>query len=456
MNRKNIAVILAGGKGERFDSTLPKQFAKVAGKSVIEHTIDIFEKHEKIDEIVIVMNKDFINKMEEIILKNHWTKLKKVLQGGKERYDSSLVAIKAYDGEFVNLIFHDAVRPLLERRIISEVIESLNIYDAVDVAIPATDTIIKINTDNMCIDNIPLRKQMYQGQTPQGFKSEVIKKAYEIALQDPNFVTTDDCGVIKKYMPEKAVFVVNGSPKNIKLTRIEDLHFADKLYQLNSNEVMKHLKYEDLEDKVLIVFGGNSGIGKAIVDIARENKAKVYSFSRSTTNTDIGNFSNVLHAFEDVLAKENKINYVINSAAVLRKEAFHTMQIDDIYDMIDINYKGMVNVSYCAYEHLKKSQGQLLHFTSSSYTLGRPFYSLYSSSKAAVVNFVQALSQEWGSANIRVNCINPERTLTEMRVKNFGKEDPKTLLTAEDVARASITTLLSPCTGQVIDVRIKK
>ena len=90
------------------------------------------------------------------------------------------------------------------------------------------------------------------------------------------------------------------------------------------------------------------------------------------------------------------------------------------------------------------------------YTLGRPFYSLYSSSKAAVVNFVQALSQEWSDAGIRVNCINPERTLTEMRVKNFGMEDPKTLLTAKEVAEASIATLLSDYSGQVIDVRIKK
>lgn len=456
MKRKNIAVILAGGKGERFDSSLPKQFAKLAGKSVIEHTIDIFENHEKIDEIAIVMNKDFINKMEEIILKNNWKKLKKVLQGGKERYHSSLAAINAYDGEFVNLIFHDAVRPLLSRRIISEVIEALENYDAVDVAIPATDTIIKVNTDNMYIENIPQRKQMFQGQTPQAFKSEIIKKAYEIALQDPNFVTTDDCGVVKKYMPEKAVFVVNGSPKNIKLTRIEDLYFADKLYQLNSNEVMKHAKYDDLENKVIVVFGGNSGIGESIVDIARENKARVYSFSRSTTGTDISKISDVQKALANVKNKETQIDYIINSAALLRKEAFHSMRIEDMYEMIDINYKGMINISYCAYEYLKESRGQLLHFTSSSYTLGRPFYSLYSSSKAAVVNFVQALAQEWSGCNIRVNCINPERTLTQMRVKNFGKEDPKTLLSANDVARASITTLLSPCSGQVIDIRIKK
>ena len=116
----------------------------------------------------------------------------------------------------------------------------------------------------------------------------------------------------------------------------------------------------------------------------------------------------------------------------------------------------MIYVSKCAYPYLRESNGQLLHFTSSSYTLGRPFYSLYSSSKAAIVNFVQALAQEWSEVGIRVNCINPERTLTEMRIKNFGIEDPKTLLSAKEVAEASIATLLSKYSGQVIDVRIQK
>ena len=81
---------------------------------------------------------------------------------------------------------------------------------------------------------------------------------------------------------------------------------------------------------------------------------------------------------------------------------------------------------------------------------------MYSSSKAAIVNFVQALAQEWSEVGIRVNCINPERTLTEMRIKNFGIEDPKTLLSAKEVAEASIATLLSKYSGQVIDVRIQK
>ena len=99
---------------------------------------------------------------------------------------------------------------------------------------------------------------------------------------------------------------------------------------------------------------------------------------------------------------------------------------------------------------------KLLFYTSSSYTRGRAFYSLYSSTKAAVVNFVQAIAQEWEASGVKVNCINPERTKTPMRERNFGVEDASTLLTAETVAKESLKTLLSDFTGQVIDVKLNK
>ena len=83
-------------------------------------------------------------------------------------------------------------------------------------------------------------------------------------------------------------------------------------------------------------------------------------------------------------------------------------------------------------------------------------YSLYSSHKAAIVNFVQAISEDWSGKSIRVNCINPERTLTPMRVKNFGIEPEGSLLDARTVAVASLKTLVSDMTGEVIDVRRKK
>lgn len=82
-------------------------------------------------------------------------------------------------------------------------------------------------------------------------------------------------------------------------------------------------------------------------------------------------------------------------------------------------------------------------------------YSIYSSLKAATVNLVQALSSEWEDFNIRVNCINPERTLTPMRIKNFGKEDPLTLLSSKEVAEISIKILFMNISGEVIDVKRK-
>ena len=102
-----------------------------------------------------------------------------------------------------------------------------------------------------------------------------------------------------------------------------------------------------------------------------------------------------------------------------------------------------------------QTQGALLAYTSSSYTRGRMMYSVYSATKAAVVNLVQALAEEWSNDKIRVNCINPERTKTPMRVSNFGNEPEDTLLKSEEVAIASLNTLTSACTGEVIDVKRK-
>ena len=129
------------------------------------------------------------------------------------------------------------------------------------------------------------------------------------------------------------------------------------------------------------------------------------------------------------------------------------MNYADIAYSVQTNYMGTVNVALAAYPYLKQSGGRLVFFTSSSYPRGRAFYSIYSSTKAAIVNFVQAVAQEWEADGIRINCINPERTKTPMRVKNFGIEPDDTLLASEKVAEATLRTLLSDDTGLVIDVR---
>ena len=150
------------------------------------------------------------------------------------------------------------------------------------------------------------------------------------------------------------------------------------------------------------------------------------------------------------------IDYVVCTAGVLNKEPLATMDYETIQNAIQTNYLGTVNVALEAYPYLKQTEGKLIFFTSSSYTRGRAFYSIYSSTKAAIVNFVQAVAQEWDGDGIKINCINPERTKTPMRQQNFGIEPDDSLLMPERVAEATLQTLASDCTGQVIDVRRQK
>lgn len=227
---QNVAIILAGGSGNRFGSETPKQFLSVAGKQIIEYSIDAFENCPLIDEIGIVCKAEYIAHVEALVRNNRYTKVKQIIPGGKERYDSTLAAIEAYPDDDTNLLFHDGVRPFVSERIIRDCIEALQQYNAVGVAVKTTDTIISVDADD-CIDTILNRAVLRNVQTPQCFKRGLIKQAYDLALQDPHFTTTDDCGVIRRYMPEESVYMVNGEHTNIKITYPEDLLTLDRLIQ---------------------------------------------------------------------------------------------------------------------------------------------------------------------------------------------------------------------------------
>ena len=228
---KNIAVILAGGSGQRYGTEIPKQFLEVAGKMVIEHTIDVFNTHPLIDEIAVVVPMKYVAVMSMSVMDNKFGKVRKIVIGGQERYHSTLSALKAYEneGDF-NILLHDAVRPLISHSIIGDVLNALEQYNAVLVAVPTVDTIVKVSSDNK-ISSVPERKWLRNAQTPQAFKYSTLKKAYDIALSDNTFSNTDDCGVVFRYLPEEQVFIVDGDPENFKLTHKEDLILLKKLLQ---------------------------------------------------------------------------------------------------------------------------------------------------------------------------------------------------------------------------------
>lgn len=225
---KNIAIILAGGSGSRFGADRPKQFLEVDGKMIIEYTIETFERHPLIDAIAIVSREDFIADMEEMVKRNGYTKVVCILKGGSERFHSSLAAIERFTADDCNLLIHDGVRPLVTDRIITDCAEALHSYEAVDVAVPTTDTIIEL-ADDGSIARIPPRRMLRNAQTPQCFRRKTIAKALQMALADPDFLPTDDCSIVHRYMPEVAIKVVAGEPTNIKITYKEDIEMMQRI-----------------------------------------------------------------------------------------------------------------------------------------------------------------------------------------------------------------------------------
>jgi len=444
---KNYGIILAAGSGVRYGTDMPKQFVKIAGKTILEHTVEIFEKSKMIDQIIVVITPEYKEKANDILNKNDYKKIFKVISGGKTRKESSYIGISAINDDEANVIIHDCARPFLTERIINDCISALQKYDAVDVAIPSADTIIKTNSST--IVDIPERANLKRGQTPQCFKLSVIKKAHNLAKDDDNF--TDDCGLIIKYNLGE-VYVVEGDIENIKITYPVDIYMADRLFQLRTNVSPSSTDLNEINGKVMVIFGGTGGIGQCTANLAQKYGAKVYSTSLSK-GCDITDYSEVEKYLEQIINIESRIDYVINAVGTLKIGEFANREISDIYSDVNVNYIGAINIIKASIPYLKESKGAIQLYSSSSYTRGRATYSIYSSAKAAIVNLAQALAEELYDDGIKINVINPERTATKMRYKAFGEEPRGSLLLPEKVAEVSLKTLLSDFTGQVIDVK---
>lgn len=228
---KNIAVVLAGGTGKRMGEETPKQFLPVLGKPIIQYSMEAFQNHPLIDEMVVVLPEEYVGKLSQFVDIDMFPKLEAQLGGGSERYLSTLAALRYYTSENdANILFHDAARPLVTQEIISNVLYALNQFEAVCVAIPTTDTVIE-TTENGFIHHYPKRQQMVNAQTPQAFNIKVIKQAFNMAMQDTGFFTTDDCSIVHKYLPHIPIKIVPGSIKNFKITNPTDLQII--LHQMN-------------------------------------------------------------------------------------------------------------------------------------------------------------------------------------------------------------------------------
>lgn len=223
----HIAVLVAGGTGTRMGSIVPKQLLEVAGKPILEHTIGAFDAHPDIDRVIVMMAPGHLDAVHEIVARGGYRKVSHVLEGAASRSQTTLRALTAITEED-RVLVHDAVRPFVSARIITDCVRALDSWDAVGTAISSTDTIVLVDEQDL-VQEAPDRSRVRRMQTPQAFRAAVLRRAYDLATADPDFEATDDCSVVLRYLPHIGIGIVAGDPRNIKITDPLDLAWADLL-----------------------------------------------------------------------------------------------------------------------------------------------------------------------------------------------------------------------------------
>ncbi|MCD8816421.1 D-ribitol-5-phosphate cytidylyltransferase [Staphylococcus arlettae] len=227
------AGILAGGVGSRMGNVpLPKQFLDLDGKPILVHTVEKFLLTSEFDKIYIATPQKWISHTKDTLRKHYITDERVVVvQGGTDRNETIMSIINAVEVENRItdedvIVTHDAVRPFLTRRIIKENIDEVIKHGAVDTVITATDTIIT-SKDGEAIDAIPVRGEMYQGQTPQSFNINLLRDSYNALSEDDKKILTDACKIL--VVADKKVKLVLGELYNIKITTPYDLKVANSI-----------------------------------------------------------------------------------------------------------------------------------------------------------------------------------------------------------------------------------
>lgn len=233
------AEILAGGKGTRMGNTeMPKQFLMLGSKPIIIHTIEQFLINKRVDKIIVCAPKDWLGHTKDIIDKFLPDTNIELVEGGSTRNETIMNGCRYIEEKYGIkkediIITHDAVRPFITTQIIDNNIDGLDGCDAVDTVIPATDTIVE-SKNGEYITNIPERKHMYQGQTPQSFKIKKLMEVYDSLTEEEKEILTDACKIFS--IKNKKVKIVEGASTNIKITDMFDLKLANSMIMERGNK----------------------------------------------------------------------------------------------------------------------------------------------------------------------------------------------------------------------------
>lgn len=231
---RTIAIVLAAGQGTRMKSHEKKQYMMLQGRPILYYALKAFEDS-FVDAVVLVTNKGEEKIAEDIVVQYRFKKVAKVTQGGKERYHSVACGLKSAQklGNYDYCFIHDSARPFLTSEILMRTYDAVKKYQACVAGMPVKDT-IKIADPEGYVAYTPMRDLVWQIQTPQVFRFDLIRGAYERLLQNEKSLLesgkkiTDDAMVVET-MSQTKVYLVEGSYDNIKITTPEDLVTAEKI-----------------------------------------------------------------------------------------------------------------------------------------------------------------------------------------------------------------------------------
>ncbi len=221
---KVTAIILAAGRGSRMESAVQKQYLMLGNYPVVYYSLKCFQQSE-VDDIILVVGKDEVEYCEKEIVKAYgFSKVSKIIAGGGERYESVYNAIMAVE-DSAYVVIHDGARPFVTEDMILASIKIVKEHGACTVGVPTKDTIKEVSENGFGEKTLD-RKKLWNVQTPQSFKIELLRKAYLKMMSSGDTDITDDTMIVERYMGH-SVKLIMGSYENIKITTPGDMKIAE-------------------------------------------------------------------------------------------------------------------------------------------------------------------------------------------------------------------------------------
>lgn len=391
------AVILAGGKGERFKSSISKQLMSLNGKPVIQYCLDVIEP--LVDEVIVVSNSQY--------------KDYKCVPGGATRSESAYNGVMATTGDFV--IIHEGARPFLRAETIQQIKELLLCgNDCVDTVSPIIDGYVHKGIKKA-------KQNRFLGLTPEGFRRDILLKAFDISSKRD---WTDEIEMVQTVIPKRNVAFVKGQSFNSKITFEEDLSFAEGIMKFWNRPITT---IPDLSRNVL-VFGGSGGIGQACIRRLPNYFApshKQVDLARRNWDIDLSKYKAIIHSAGEY-ANQDKI--------------------------MPVNFNSCVRLVELAEK--QNWTGNIVFMSSASATYGRKGIPLYSASKSALNAYIESRHEELAQKGIYLNAIAPAKVDTKLQT-TINPDSPKSsMLTPDYVADYVLRYTDTKVSGHIIYLKV--